>query len=65
VLKAIETAEKEQRDWTYASIAEEVSMSRTGVYQCVLQLRVKGLLVEGARQVVRMGLVIRQLPTEG
>ncbi|MFZ5440510.1 MAG: hypothetical protein ACOZQL_10905 [Myxococcota bacterium] len=62
VLEAIQRAEREERDWTYASIAEEVCLTRTAVHHHVGQLVLKGLLAEGARRVVKVGLVVANPP---
>ncbi len=69
VLRHIANAEKEGREWSYGTIAEDLQIHRSHVAICVLRLRANGQLVEGAQKIVRVGLVVAKpetsAPTQG
>ena len=60
VLRHIENAEKEAREWNTASIAADLKISQSNAYMVVTRLRADGQLVTGAQKIVRVGLVINR-----
>lgn len=58
VMRHIESAEKEAREWSTASIAADLKISQSNAYIVLLRLRAERKLVEGAQKIVRVGLVV-------
>lgn len=58
VLRHIENAEKESREWSLSTIAEDLKIDRQYAHIVVTRLRAEGQLVSGAQKIVRVGLVI-------
>lgn len=58
VIRHIENAQKEAREWTIGTIASDLKIDRQYAHIVVTRLRANGRLVQGAQNIVRVGLVL-------